>query len=178
MEGIERRNHLVELLKTSNGPMPGGLLATTLGVSRQIIVQDIALLRAQGEVIEATHKGYVITKENRSTCIVEVKHNDAQALDELHAMVDNGAIVRDVFVKHKVYGVIQTPLNIRSRRDVALLLDGISKGDSSMLKDVTDDVHYHTIEAPSKAILEVVCDTLKQQGILIDVMWTKEEGND
>lgn len=167
MEGFERRKQLIHHLEHAKAAIPGGTLAQLLGVSRQVIVQDIALLRAQGMAIEATHKGYIMNPKKSCLRVVEVKHSDEQAEQELHIMVDNGAIVKDVYVNHQVYGIIQTPLNLRSRRDVALFMDKIQSGDSSMLKNVTDGVHFHTLEASSEEILDSVCEELKQAGLLV-----------
>ena len=46
MEGDERRQFILKLLAGSESPLSGTEIAGKCGVSRQIIVQDIALLRA------------------------------------------------------------------------------------------------------------------------------------
>ena len=59
MEGQERREQLLFLLEQSKSPLSGTYLAKMLGVSRQVIVQDIALLRAVNKNILSTTKGYL-----------------------------------------------------------------------------------------------------------------------
>ena len=60
MKGEERRKQLLNILSSSNNPVSGGTLAKELNVSRQIIVQDISLLRANGPTIFSTNKGYLL----------------------------------------------------------------------------------------------------------------------
>ena len=58
MNAGERRERIVEILSSSTQPVTGTSLASVLGVTRQVIVQDVAVLRARGEKILATPKGY------------------------------------------------------------------------------------------------------------------------
>ena len=53
-----RRGRIVSDLVGSKKPLSGAALAKELGVSRQIIVQDIALLRANGHDIVVNHRVY------------------------------------------------------------------------------------------------------------------------
>lgn len=55
MEGEKRREQLIALLKQADIPVSGTDLAKRLGVSRQVIVQDIALLRAVNKNILSTN---------------------------------------------------------------------------------------------------------------------------
>ena len=96
----------------------GVALANQLNVSRQVIVQDIALIRAASYDVYSTNRGYVIRGNKEYTRIVKVKHTNADVEKELNAIVDMGGWVKDVFVYHKVYGVVKAELNIHSRRDI------------------------------------------------------------
>ena len=122
MDGDKRRKEIMELLNTEKDPLSGTSLAKRLGVSRQVIVQDIALLRATNRNILSTNRGYMLygKQEDKLTCkrVVAVKHTDEQMRDELYCIVDAGAKVLDVIVEHELYGQISVDLFINSRRDV------------------------------------------------------------
>lgn len=166
MKGEERRNQLLNILASSNVPVPGSTLSRELNVSRQIIVQDISLLRANGAVIYSTNKGYLLQEEKKHSRVFKVFHSDEQVEEELSAIVDAGGQIRDVFVYHKVYGVIKADMNIKSRRDIRTYMEEISTGKSSLLKNVTSGYHYHTIDAESEEILNAIQEELAQKGLL------------
>ena len=107
MNGEERRNQIVDILKHSSSPVPGTQLAQILDVSRQVIVQDIALIRAKNIDVFSTNRGYVLNDKQEYSRILKVKHEDDEVEAELGAIVDMGGWIRDVFVYHKVYGVIR-----------------------------------------------------------------------
>ena len=147
MNGEERRNQIVDILKHSSSPVPGTQLAQILDVSRQVIVQDIALIRAKNIDVFSTNRGYVLNDKQEYSRILKVKHEDDEVEAELGAIVDMGGWIRDVFVYHKVYGVIRAEMNIHSRRDIRKYLEEIANGKSSLLMNVTSGYHYHTIVA-------------------------------
>ncbi len=119
-------------------------------MSRQVIVQDIALLRANGAAIFSTNRGYLIQADKQYSRVLKVVHEDDEVEEELSTIVDAGGHVKDVFVYHKVYGVIRANMDIKSRRDVRNYLEEIRTGKSSLLKNVTSGYHYHTICAESE----------------------------
>ena len=98
MNGEIRRAKIENILKSSAVPVPGVTLAKDLDVSRQIIVSDIALLRANGLTILSTNKGYIIPKQSACQRVFKVIHTDDQVGEELSLIVDNGGVVKDVFV--------------------------------------------------------------------------------
>ena len=59
MSGNERREAIWRLLQQSSTVINASTLATRFGVTRQIIVSDIALLRANGRPIAAERRGYL-----------------------------------------------------------------------------------------------------------------------
>lgn len=167
MQGEQRRAQLLHMIQTTSTPISGTVLAEKLGVSRQIVVQDIALLRAQGHPVLSTNRGYKAESPAKCTRVFKVHHTDEQIADELNAIVDLGATVEDVFVNHKVYGRIHANMDISSRRDVSLFLEGIKSGKSTPLKNITSSYHYHTISARSEEILALVEDVLRQRNYLL-----------
>lgn len=116
--------------------MAGVALAKELDVSRQVIVQDIALLRANGAAIFSTNRGYLIQADKQYSRVLKVIHEDDEVEEELSTIVDAGGHVKDVFVYHKVYGVLRAQMDIKSRRDVRNYLEEIRTGKSRLLKNV------------------------------------------
>ncbi len=169
MEGSERRQKIIDILKSSSEPLSGTALATRMKVSRQVIVQDIALLRATDKNIISTNKGYMFFepdthKKNR---IFYVRHTDAQMADELNTIVDNGGKVLDVIVEHNIYGQITVDLRISTRRDVREFMDKIGSDKSRPLNLITDGYHYHTVAADSEEDLDNIEKELLSKGYLI-----------
>lgn len=168
MSGDKRREKIIDIIRQSDKPVSGTKLANEFGISRQVIVQDIAILRAADNIIISTNRGYIIQGENNFTRVLKLTHTDKEIETELNTVVDLGGKVIDVFVKHKVYGVISAQLDINSRRDVKLLLQDINDGKSAPLKNITSNYHYHTIAAKSKEELDLIEEELKQKGFLIE----------
>lgn len=168
MDGETRRNKLVEIIGKSSKPISGSKLAEMFGVSRQVIVQDIAILRAANYEILSTNRGYLIQDDKSISRIVKVRHSDEEIPKELNLIVDLGGKVRDVFVKHKVYGMITVDLNIQSRLDVKKLMENIESGKSAPLKTLTLDEHYHTIEADREETLDLIEAELNNHNLLVE----------
>ncbi len=168
MSGEERRNKILKYISESAEPVSATLLAGECGVSRQAVVQDIALLRALGHNIISTHRGYVMEKMSRHVRIFKVRHSDEELVAELYSIVDLGGMVEDVFINHKAYGRVQASLNINSRRKADELMEMIRSGKSSPLKNITSDYHYHTVTADSEGILDEIGEKLKELGFLIE----------
>lgn len=166
MEKESRQDLLLKYLRKAEGPVSGSKLAKHFHVSRQVIVQDIALLRARGVSIIGTGKGYLLDHE-KCTRIYHVNHTAEQIEEELNAIVDCGARVENVFVEHDVYGVLAAPLDCASRRDVKLFMEQINAGKSRPLTSLTKGLHAHRVTAPSEEILDEVEQALKELGILI-----------
>lgn len=169
MEGNKRREQLLKILNNSREPVSGAELSRLLGVSRQVIVQDIALLRASNINIISTTKGYITypLEQNKVKRVFQVKHTDEQIEDELCTIVDNGGRVLDVLVKHEIYGEITTPLIIRNRQDVYDFVSRVNEKKIVPLKELTNGLHRHTIEADSEEVLDRIEKALAQKGYLI-----------
>ncbi len=129
MTSLQRREAIVASLQNSATPVSASKLARELGVSRQIVVGDVALLRASGTPVLATPRGYMLqTASNANRLTVACRHTQDSLLDELYTIVDCGCGVLDVIVEHPVYGQLSGQLQIFSRYDAdlfwqALLLD-------------------------------------------------------
>ncbi len=156
MNAVERREEIIKLVRAGSGALSGGALSQKLNVSRQVIVQDIAILKASGYDIISTNKGYIINAGSAHSRVFKVNHTDAQTEDELNTIVDIGGTVVDVFVWHRVYGKIEAKLNISSRRGVQQCMDGLNSGKSTPLKNVTSGYHYHTVSADSEETLDLI----------------------
>ena len=166
MHGSERREQIIRQIQESKAPVSGTKLASFYNVSRQVIVQDMALLRAQGHEVLSTNRGYLIQVPLRLSRVFKVFHTSEQIADELCTIVDLGGTAEDVFVHHKIYGLIQAPLHISSRRDVQIFLEELKSGKSTPLKDVTSGYHYHTVSADSQETLDLIEQELLTKGYL------------
>lgn len=167
MTGAERRNAILNRIRSSEKPVAGRALAEEYAVSRQVIVQDIALIRASGHDIISTNRGYILSAPSTVSRTFKVRHTDGQLEEELNSIVDLGGTVRNVMVNHKVYGQMEAPLNITSRRKAAEFIADIRSGKSSPLKNITSDYHYHVVDADSEETLDMIEDMLEQKGFLI-----------
>ena len=168
MTGTERREMIIEHIKNSTVPVSGTALAQLCEVSRQVIVQDIALIRAAGYDIMSTHKGYILNQPNTVSRIFKVHHTDEQMEDELCSIVDLGGIVENVMVQHRVYGRMEAPLGIRSRRHIQKFMADIHQGKSSPLKNITSDYHYHKVEAENEETLDMIEEVLREKNFLVE----------
>ena len=56
MDGQARRQKLIEIIQKSDKPVSGTALAEQLNVSRQVVVTDIALIRANGIDVTSTNR--------------------------------------------------------------------------------------------------------------------------
>lgn len=168
MTGSDRRQEILKNIKESDRPVSGSKLAKDYDVSRQVIVQDIALLRASGYDIISTNRGYVLEGQTCAERVFKVRHTDEQLETELCTIVDLGGQVKNVMVNHKVYGHIEAELGITSRRKVKEFLADIESGKSTPLKNITSDYHYHTVTADSEETLDLIEEELRKLGFLVE----------
>ncbi len=164
--GKGRREQIIQILKAAGKPVSGASLAAQLGVSRQVIVQDIALLRANGKSILSTNQGYLLQEQAQPERVYKVYHTDDETEEEMNLIVDLGGTVKDIFVYHKTYGVVRADLNIRSRRQVREHVRMLKSGKSTSLMNVTSGYHYHTVTAESEEVLDQIFEELGTHGFL------------
>lgn len=173
MNAKERRAELLKLLKMDIKPMSASAIADKFDVSRQIIVGDIALLRASGYDIMATQSGYVLIKKGKeedendvNTYILACHHDKGQLEAELHTIVDNGASFINVAVDHPLYGSITQPLDIRNRFDADAFVGKVAVTSALLLSSLTNGAHLHTIRCDDPDAYRRILTSLREQGIL------------
>ena len=167
MKVAERRKAIVNLLLSAKEPISGSELAQKFDISRQIIVQDITVLKGSGYEILSTSQGYVLQKSPLAERVFKVKHTTEQTEDELSCIVELGGTVVDVFVWHKVYGKIEATLNIFSPMHVRQFLEGVRTGKSTELMNITGGYHYHTVRADSEAVLDRIESALAKRNYIV-----------
>ena len=170
MKNEQRRKGILKKLKACNEPVSANVFADMFSVTRQIIVADIALLRAAGYPIRAEHKGYVLEKveKNEITRRIVVKHGGDEVKSELYAVVDNGARIVDVIVEHSIYGKLSAELNLSSRYDVDKFLQKVADAGATPLSDLTEGVHIHTISLKDAESFDRIVEQLNELKILVD----------
>ena len=165
----ERRGAVLARLREAGSPLSGTKLAREFGVSRQIIVGDISILRAEGEKIYATPRGYFVPEsEGTEGLLVSFicRHSREEMEQELLAFVDNGGEVLDVIVEHPVYGPLKADLLLTSRRDVKNFLTKMQKCEAAPISIVTGGIHVHTVRVPDEEALEAIREELEKLGVL------------
>ncbi|MDI9495677.1 MAG: transcription repressor NadR [Bacillota bacterium] len=170
MTSEERRKQIEEILSNNLDPVTASYLAKEFSVSRQVIVGDIAIMRAGGIKITATPRGYVLEREadNQVVFTVACCHDKKTLGEELYAIVDNGGLVRDVTVEHPIYGEIVGELQIGSRYDVDLFLKKVADNKVQPLSKLTDGIHLHTIKCKDAETKKRIINVLKAKNILLD----------
>lgn len=169
MNSKERREYIEKLLKSNDTPQKGHILAESLGVTRQIIVKDIAILRAEGKKIIATPEGYLMSEEEKSVVkrVMAFSHKADDIEDELKTIVKFGGIVEDVIVEHPLYGEIKGMLMIKTLYDVENFINRIKDYRAEPLLILTGGVHLHTIRAENNEIIENIIQELNNKNYLI-----------
>ena len=176
-DGATRRIELMNRLKQENRPLSGAELAKAFGVSRQVIVQDLAVIRASRPNIISTNRGYIL-QQQETGCLREfkVRHTPEQAGQELNLIVDHGGRVKNISISHRVYGRITAEMDIRSRQDVQEFLQALAGGASTVLSTATDGYHYHLVEAATPDRLDLIGQALQDAGFLAPLQpWEKEK---
>ncbi|MBE6973160.1 MAG: transcription repressor NadR [Ruminococcaceae bacterium] len=169
MDAQKRRTAIAVALERAQTPVSATALAKEFAVSRQIIVGDIALLRAAGADITATPRGYIIPRSATGLKRTLATRHSAEEMEaELNAMVDQGCTVLDVTVDHPIYGQLTGPLNLSNRYEVGQFLARCREEEASPLSLLTEGIHLHTVLCPDEGAFARVQDTLRSLGILLD----------
>lgn len=171
MTGENRRSKILELLKHQDTPLSGTALANEFHVSRQVIVQDIALMRAESHDILSTNRGYIYRKAETQPAMPKrvyfLRHSTEQVLDEFMTIIDLGGKILDVVVEHEIYGQIRIDLLIETDRDAREFHEKMMLSKDNPLMILTDDCHYHTVAAPSEKLLDLIAAELDNKGYLL-----------
>ncbi|MEK4759334.1 transcription repressor NadR [Viridibacillus sp. FSL E2-0187] len=169
--GEERRAMLLDMLKQEGQPITGTELAKRTSVSRQVIVSDMALLKARNVPIMATSQGYVLftSNEDKTRCERQIacRHTSADTEEELNIFVDAGVTVKNVTVEHAVYGEITASIMVSSRHDVQQFMQKLADTKSNLLLELTEGVHIHLISASTEEKIDFAIQQLQSKGFLI-----------
>lgn len=176
--GTSRRKQILKLIGDATKPLSGKALGEATGVSRQVVVQDIALLRTEGYPIVATARGYVLNEPKQAVRLFKLHHSNEQTKEELTSIVDLGGCILDVMVNHRIYGKMSAPLNIKNRRDVQLFMERLHSGKSTPLMNVTSGYHFHHISAEQEEILNEIEDVLKAKRFLAELLPYEREATE
>lgn len=171
MTSDERRDNIGIILKNNTEPISATSLAKKFSVSRQVIVGDIALMRAAGHKISATPRGYVINSEieiSDNVYTIACCHDESNMAKELYAVVDNGGTLLDVTVEHPIYGQIVGELRISSRYDADLFLEKVKNNQAQPLMRLTGGIHLHTIKCNDGEAINRIMNALEKENIILD----------
>lgn len=171
MNSEERRENLLSILSNSKEPITATALAKKFSVSRQVIVGDIALMRAAGLKVSATPRGYVLNSDTESSdniFTIACRHDEKNMVKELYIIVDNGGTILDVTVEHPIYGEISGELRISTRYDVDMFFEKIKNNEAQPLMRLTGGIHLHKIKSNDKQSQKRIIDELKKENIILE----------
>lgn len=170
--GDKRHQLLVSTLKKAKAPISGSKLGELTNVSRQVIVNDITLLKAKGEPIMATNRGYVYmhpqTGPQKCEKIIVCNHTSDQTEQELTLLVDHGVTVKDVKIEHPVYGDLTASVMVSNRSEVKEFMENIQQTKATFLLELTEGIHLHTIIADNEQQITNAEEALRKAGILVE----------
>ena len=166
MNTAERRGEILKILHNADAPVAARELAGKFGVSRQVIVQDLAVIRASMPGILSTTKGYVLQQDSSCSREFKVRHSQDKAAEELNLIVDCGGHVKNISISHRVYGRVSAEMDIRSRQDVSEFVQALQNSRSTVLSNATSGYHYHTVRAERVEILDMIQEELQKKGLL------------
>lgn len=169
MASISRRNKIKNLLIESTEAVTGQQLAEMYQVTRQVIVRDIAIMRAEGIDIISTPKGYIVLKDDtkKIRTVIAVNHSREDMEEELKTIVKYGAVVEDVIVEHPLYGEIRGMLMLKTMYDVENFYSSFKNYLVEPLSALTNGVHLHTIVCESEDIIKSITKELNEKGLLV-----------
>lgn len=169
MKAAQRREEILSLIGNSRNPVSANFLSERYSVSRQVIVQDIALLRAQGYGVISTNRGYVLGSGLGAERVFKCRHTLQELIKESEIIISRGGRVEDIMVNHRVYGKISARLELSEPRHAEELYRSLVSGASKPLMSVTDGYHYHTVSADCEETLDDIGNALRQAGFLIEI---------
>lgn len=172
LKGVERRNWIFSYLKKQHAPVTGTELANLANVSRQVIVNDITLLKATNAPIMSTSQGYIVLPDKESNSYVQRRvacnHQSVHSEDELLALVDAGVTVENVTIEHPVYGEITSAIMVSNRHDVDMFLKKVRDTKAPFLLELTEGIHLHLLSAPTEEILNRGISAIREKGYLME----------
>lgn len=172
----ERREEILRILRRAEEPVPAKQLAARFQVSRQVIVQDMAVIRASNSGIASTYRGYVVWNGTECTREFKVCHGEEETEREMNLIVDCGGKIKNVSISHRIYGRITADMDVQSRWDVSEFMKAMTSGKSTMLGSATSGYHYHLIQADSEERLDLIERELGKAGFLAPLQPWEREG--
>ena len=168
MSYSNRRNNIFKLLLESSEPLKGSVIAQKYSVTRQVIVKDIAILRAEGKNIIATPDGYIINKnEHKVKVIIAVTHAEEEMFDEMNIVIKYGGIIEDVIVEHPLYGEITGMLMIKNYNELNKFIKKYQEQRAKLLSVLTNGVHLHTIAAENEDNINLIIAELRKCNFIV-----------
>lgn len=168
MNSIERREDIIKLLLESNEPLKGSFIAKRYSVTRQVIVKDIAILRAKGKNIIATPDGYIINaNNNKAKAIIAVSHTEDEMIEELSIVIKYGGMIEDVVVEHPLYGEIKGMIMIKNYNELNKFIEKYNEQKAKLLSALTNGVHLHTIAAETQDDIDLIILELKKNNFIV-----------
>lgn len=162
---------ILEILKNSKKPVSGTTLSKELNVSRQIIVQDVSVLKASNYPVLSTAQGYILLKSNSDEVarkVVAVSHKPEDTENELNLLINNGVTIVDVRVEHPIYGEVIGKLLLKTGKDVEIFLERLKITKAKLISELTNGIHLHTLESDNPFNLIDAENALKEAGYLIE----------
>ncbi|WP_294401084.1 transcription repressor NadR [uncultured Clostridium sp.] len=168
MNSIERRDDIVKLLLDSFSPIKGTDIAEKYNVTRQVIVRDIAILRAKGINIMATPDGYIVNRnDGKVKTIIAVNHKESEMFEEMSTVIKYGGTIEDVIVEHPLYGEIKGLLMVKNLNELNKFINKYKNQKGRLLSVLTNGVHLHTIAADTTEDIEAIIAELKAKNFLV-----------
>lgn len=168
MNSLIRRKEIISHIAKIPRPIKGVELANIFGVTRQVIVKDIAIIRAAGVNIIATPEGYMITKEeSRYKKVLALSHKEEEMVSELEIVIKYGGIIEDVIIEHPIYGEIKANLMIRNLNDLDNFIDLYKKNKAKPLSALTEGIHLHTISTDNEQDMQLIIENLEKAGYIL-----------
>ncbi|MNN03498.1 putative transcription repressor NiaR [compost metagenome] len=168
MNSLIRRKEIISHIAKISRPIKGVELANIFGVTRQVIVKDIAIIRAAGVNIIATPEGYMITKEeSRYKKVLALFHKEEEMVSELEIVIKFGGIIEDVIIEHPIYGEIKANLMIRNLNDLDNFIDLYKKNKARPLSALTEGIHLHTISTDNEKDMQLIIENLEKAGYIL-----------
>jgi len=169
MNSVERKIHIEEMLMKSSKAIKGQELAQDFGVTRQVIVKDISIMRAEGKNIIATPEGYIIPVPDKNLVkrIVAFYHKSEAMEEELNTIVNLGGVVEEVIIEHAVYGEIRGMLMLKNKEDVTNFIKRFHEFQAEPLSSLTGGIHLHTIATEDEDTMNTIIGELKRKNYLL-----------
>lgn len=169
MDAESRRKEILKLLTGSDLPVKGQEIAERFDVTRQVVVKDLAILKAKNPGIVSTYGGYLMLKEKDShKRIFRVKHDSEGIYEELRIILKYGGIVEDIIIDHPYYGELRGNLFINSLNELDKFLKEFKETKALPLSELTGGIHMHTVTCQDEKSLDLIEKELSEKGYLTE----------